>query len=83
MPSPGKTIRLCAKDHIGKVRINMAKHRLKHWDGMTWAVTALPVPEACQARMHVRPLTDQATDWLGFWMLTTNDPHVVTTNQFS
>lgn len=77
MPSAERVIRLGAKDHIGRARINAAKRRLKHWDGRAWVVTAWPVPESNNDRIHVRPQTDQATDWLGFWVLVENDPHVV------
>lgn len=76
LPSAEYTIRLCARDYVGQARIDMARRRLKHWDGLTWAASTLPVHEACPDRIHVRPLTDEATDWLAFWILKVDDPHV-------
>ena len=83
MPPAERTICLCAIDRVEQARIDQARRRLKHWDGQTWAVTSLLVPKACQDKIHVRPQTDQATDWLAFWVMTANDPHVVATDQFS
>lgn len=69
------TVRLEALDEKGRNRIATALRRLKRWDGVSWSVTPMPVPEACIGRMHVRPATDESVDWLGFWVQGTGDPH--------
>jgi hypothetical protein len=70
-------VQLKAVDGVGQHRIDTAAKRLKaKWDGTSWVVTDLPAPQACMGRMHVRPATEAATDWLGFWMDQKSDPHL-------
>ena len=76
MPSAQIIITIAPKDSIGQGRIDAAKRKLKAWDGLTWVMTALPFPDACKDRMHLRPNTDEVNDWLGFWAMKVNDPHV-------
>ena len=74
MTATEQKVAIEAIDAIGRGRIRDARNRLKGWDGVTWRVTQLPVPDA--TKMHVRPDTDGCVDWLCFWVKSDADPHV-------
>ena len=69
-----QTVTLEPISDFGRYRIELARRRLKHWDGKTWLVTQLPHPNP--GRMHVHPDTTELADWLNMWIDVEGDPNV-------
>ena len=72
--SERQIVTLEPKSDFGRYRIERARRRLKHWDGVSWLVTQLPHPNP--GRMHVQPDTTENVDWLPMWIDIEGDPHV-------